>query len=242
MPNKKTEMSPSGTPIYRHEASDKPFQAAFASPDSEKIQQHVEKHIGKIETVYHELVSNLIHVDVLFVKPNAVRNFITLVTSGMSDRPMQSPESAPRSKYAELMICLPPEWPLSDEALKDENNYWPIRLLKMLARLPHQYDTWLWYAHTVPNGDPPTSFSKNTKLSGAMIVPPLSAPADFSTLKIDENKTVFFFGVLPLYTEEMNFKLKNGSDALFERLDKSGVRGILNIQRPNACKSSRWPF
>ncbi len=48
--------------------------------------------------------------------------------------------------YAELMIDLPPEWLVQDD---DENNYWPIRWLKILARLPIDSDTWLGYGHTI---------------------------------------------------------------------------------------------
>jgi hypothetical protein len=38
-------------------------------------------------------------------------------------------------------------WPVSREAFKDESHW----LLKMLARLPHDYNT----THTVPNGYAP---------------------------------------------------------------------------------------
>lgn len=34
----------------------------------------------------------------------------------------------------ELMIDLPTDWPLEMESLRDERNFWPIRILKILAR------------------------------------------------------------------------------------------------------------
>jgi hypothetical protein len=238
MSNKQVENTPSGTPIYRHEARSKPIEAAVDSPDIEKIEQHIEKHIGKIETVYHELVSDLVHIDVFFIKPTPQRNFITLVTSGMSHRPMKAPPQAEKFQYAELLICLPPDWPLTDEALKDEKYYWPIRQLKMLARFPHEYDTWLWYGHTIPNGDPPQPFASNTELSGIIIAPPLLSPREFFTLKIEESKTIYFFSILPLHTDEMNTKLKKGSDDLFEHFDKNGVNELLNIHRPSVYKKA----
>ena len=37
---------------------------------------------------------------------------------------------------AELAIALPADWKLDQESMKDEKWYWPIRLLKSLARLP----------------------------------------------------------------------------------------------------------
>lgn len=242
MSNKKVENTPSGSPIYRYEERTKPFEPALDSPDIEKIEEHVQKHIGEIETVYHELVSDLVHIDVFFIKPTPQRNFITLITSGMSYRPMKAPPQVANFQYAELLICLPPDWPLTEEALNDEKYYWPVRQLKMLARFPHEYDTWLWYGHTVPNGDPPQPFADNTKLSGIILAPPLLSSQDFFTLKIDENKTIHFFGVLPLHADEMSRKLQKGSEDLFEHLAKQGVNELLNIQRPSVYKKSWWPF
>lgn len=57
-------------------------------------------------------------------------------------------------RYAELVISLPPFWPLDEQSWRDERHYWPVRLLKTLGRLPHEYDTWLGVGHTIPNGDP----------------------------------------------------------------------------------------
>jgi hypothetical protein len=236
------DKTPAGDPIFRHKARSKPFEPAFDSPDGVKIEQHIEKHIGKIETVYHELVSDLVHVDVFFIKPTPQKNHITLVTSGMSSRAMKAPPQAEKWQYAELLICLPPDWPLNDEALEDERKYWPIRQLKMLARLPHEYDTWLWYGHTIPNGNPAQPFASNTKLSGIILALPTLLPKEFITLEIDEHKTIVFFSILPIHADETNMKLKKGADALFEQFDKHGVNELLDIQRPSVIKKSWWPF
>jgi hypothetical protein len=238
MPDRKTTTSPSGNPIYRYEERSKPLEPAFESPDIEQLEQHIEKYIGSIDNVYHEFISDIVHVDVFAVKPTPARNHYTLITSGLSHRPMKTPPDCEPYAYAELMICLPPDWSLTDEAFKAEENYWPIRQLKILARFPHQYDAWIWYAHTISNGDPPQPFANNTKLSGIILIPPLFVPPEFNGLKIDENKTIYFLELLPLYTEEMNFKLKEGAEALFDRMDEIGVTSVVDIQRPNACKKS----
>lgn len=244
MTDEQVERSPSGSPIYRYGPRRKPFEPAVDNPDAEKIEQHVEKYIGKIDSVYHELVSDLVHIDILWVKPTPQRNFHTLITCGMSSRPMNAPPQVNEFKYAELLICLPPDWPLADalqttsETEAEEWYYWPIRVLKTLARFPHAYNTWLWYAHTVPNGDPPAPFADNTELSGVIIGPPLLAPEDFFKLVINPDKVIYFLSVLPLYKEEMEFKLAKGADALFERLDKQDVTELLDIHRPNVCKRS----
>ena len=114
------------------------------------------------------------HIDLHIVMPTEERPAITVVTSGMSERPMRSPAG---DLYAELMLVLPPTWPTPDDPdFESPSGYWPYRLLKELARLPHEYDTLLWTGHTVPNGDPPQPYGPNTKLCGALIAPMLIAP------------------------------------------------------------------
>ena len=84
----------------------------------------------------------------------------------------------------------------------------------MLARFPHEYDTWLWYGHSLPNGDPPQHFADNTDLCCALLLAPALVPEEFLALPVSADKTVHFFGLVPLYAEEVEFKLKHGADAL----------------------------
>ena len=81
------EQSESGAPIYRHENQEREFE--FAIGDSEnidRITEHIEAHVGPVATVFHEVISDLVHVDIHIVEPRPARNCYTLVTSGMSDR------------------------------------------------------------------------------------------------------------------------------------------------------------
>jgi hypothetical protein len=236
------ERSESGDPIYRYTERKKDFELAIGDGDSiEKVGKHIEQHIGKVETVFHEIVSDLVHVDVHFVPASKDRDFHTLVTSGMSDKPMQKAPN-PAFQFAELMISLPPTWIVTYESFKDERNYWPIRWLKILARFPHEYDSWIWQGHTLPNGDPPQPFATNTKLCCLMLLQPLSAHEEFGTLAINDKKTIHFFTLVPLYKEEMEFKLRKGVGELLELFNKEGITDILDISRKNVCKRSLWPF
>ncbi|GFN30316.1 suppressor of fused domain protein [Paenibacillus xylaniclasticus] len=75
------ELSPSGHSIYRHEAREREFQPAYGDEHAaELISQHVEKYIGPIQSVYHEIISDLVHIDIIVVAPTPERNFYTLVT------------------------------------------------------------------------------------------------------------------------------------------------------------------
>jgi hypothetical protein len=229
--------------ILRHQPREREFELAIGDSEAiEQISAHIAQHVGPVEGVLHELISDLVHIDIHCVAPTPERPFHTLVTSGMSDKPMTVPPGAEEFRYAELMLCLPADWPMEHDDFEDEANYWPIRSLKFLARLPHEYETWLGFGHTVPNGDPPEPFAENTKLCCCLVVPPVTVPEAFHQLWLSDDKIINFYAVLPLYAEEVDFKLKHGAEKLLERFDKLGVNEVLEIRRKNACKRGLWPF
>ena len=215
------------SPIHRH-GEPKPFQMAIGDSENiEAISRHIERFVGKPATVFHELISDKVHIDVHIVEPSEQFPWYTLVTSGMSDRPMRAPEQCADRKYAELFLCLPADWKMGQEDWKSEACYWPIKALKFLARFPHQYDTWLWYGHTIPNGDPPEPFHELTKLCSFILLRPQRVPVDFHTLKIEEEKTIHFFAVVPLYADELAFKLQNGAEAVENSLVAAGYSELI---------------
>ncbi len=239
-----SEISESGNPIYRYDnVKPKEFTPAFGEFESiEAISNHIERNIGKIETVFHEIVSDLVHIDVHWVKPTVDFPFHSLVTSGMSDKPMNVPIGLEEHRYAELCILLPSDWKIEgnnfqsmEEAFKDENNYWPVRWLKTIARFPHEYDTWVGYGHTIPNGEQADPFSENTKLGCMLLLPSLTIGPQFYNLKINNEKTINFYCLYPLYKEEMDYKLKKGTDHLLDKFEKFHVSDIVNISRKNTC-------
>lgn len=228
-------VSLSGQPIWHHVKPEKDWQAPPEEMCLEEISDHIERHIGPIKMVFHEILSDTVHIDVHHVEPSDGRPFHSLITSGMSDLPMKTPHpDMPR--YLELLIHLPPDWKLAQDDWDDEAWYWPIRQLKYLARFPHKLDTFLGYGHTIPNGDPPEPYAKNTKLNCMLIVPPLSTPAEFDELVIDEEKTIHFMAMVPLYREETDLKLRKGTDALLEKFSENDITDVLDIGRPNVAK------
>ena len=235
MEKKPSLVSMSGAPILRHDEAT-PFETPHGEECLKEISDHIEAHLGPIETVFHELVSDTVHIDVHFIKPTAAFPYIRLVTSGMSDLPMTVPEGRQINPYAELMLNLPGDWKMTQADFEDENWYWPIRLVKYLARLPHKYRTWLGVGHTVPNGDPAEPYAPGTALSGAVVVTPVSVPDAFRRLVINDSKTIDFLVVVPLYSEEMDFKLRKGVGALLDNFNKAGVSDIVDPQRRNVAR------
>lgn len=245
--NEEPEKSESGAPIYRYdENAEHSFEPAIGDEATiEQISLHIEKHIGPIETVFHEIISDTVHIDVYWVKPSAERPYHSLVTSGMSDRPMNVPTDIPEHlsmQHTELCILLPPEWPVAEilnSSEGDENSeqlYWPIRWLKIIARFPHQLNTWVGYGHTIPNGETAEPFSNNTQLGCILLLPSLSLGYDFMHLETKEGKHITFYTMLPLYREEMDFKMKKGVDALLARFESEDIIDVVDLNRKNVCR------
>ena len=229
------EVSPGGSEIYRHTESRQPGTTPADAILIEAIEAHIEQHIAKPEFVWHQLLSLYVHVDIHIVPPADERPWITLVTSGMSERAMNAPpELGDEVTRAELVMALPPDWPTGQEAMQDERNHWPFRLLQMLAALPHEYDTWLWIGHTIPNGDPPEPYADSTGLCCAMLFPAETAGEDFVQMRTGDH-VVTFLGVFPLYEDEMRLKLEGGADELGRRLDEAGVTELLDPTRPSVA-------
>ena len=197
------------------------------------VTNHIERHIGPIAWVMDEKVSNYVHVDVHVVNPSPERNFITLVTSGMSEVPMKPPHGVANSRHAELVLCLPPDWPLSMEAFEDERNYWPVRLLKNLARDPHANKSWLWAGHSLVLSDPPKPFAANTEFEGAMLGPAATLPEEAQTIRWGFRRKIHLLGVYPVHSSELEFKLTNGMHQCTELFISAGITELLDPTRPS---------
>jgi Suppressor of fused protein (SUFU) len=225
------DLPPNNEQNIHHKEREREFELAIGDEESiQRISDHIARYVGNPETVFHEIISDLVHVDVHVVKPRPERDFYTLVTSGMSDRAMTPQPDQAEYNYAELMICLPPDWPLDSE-----EHQWPSELLRYLARMPHEYETWFAEGHSVPNGDPPEAFP-GTKMNAVLFVPPRTTPEEFCKLKVNDEKTIHFWAVIPLYPEELKLKLKMGTEMLYVKLNEHNVSELLDLNRPSTVK------
>ena len=196
------------------------------------IEAHLEKYFGPCKNVFHETVSPDIHVDIVVIEPSRKHNYYVLVTMGMGAHRMNVPSELEDDDLdrAELLICLPPDWNLQD--LTKEEWYWPLRWLKIMARLPLEEDTWLGWGHTVPKGEP---FADNTKLSTLMLLNPGSFGEKSYRCLMPDGGTVNFYQMIPLYEEESNFKINTSAQILLNFFDDEALEYV-RIDRENVCE------
>jgi hypothetical protein len=233
----KVERGFSASPTVRHSRITAELQPAQHDwPHGPALTTHLQRHLGKTETVWHEIVSEFLHIDVHAYEPSPHWPAVVLVTEGMSRLPMMVPrELHPRWRWAELVLCLSRDWPLGQTDIKDERHFWPLRWLWKLARFPHEYRTWLGYGHTVPNGDPPRPFADNTELCCWLLAPPAIFAKGFSEVALASGETLHLYTPIPIYGSELELKLKQGADALLRRLWDAGALAVLNPTRKPVC-------
>ena len=174
------------------------------------LENYIENNFGKIENVFHEIESEDIHLDIAIIPPSEHNNFYQLVTMGMGARPMTLPAALEHKEFgrAELVICLPTTW--NFENFEDEKNYWPVRLIKTLARLPIMHDTWLGWGHTIPWGEP---FAESTELCGALLIDAFTQSEDDESniLELNSEQNINFLQIIPLSEDAMNYKVKQST-------------------------------
>lgn len=204
------------------------------------VAEHVAGTVGAPSgTVFHEIVSPHVHIDVLMVPPGWRRPWTTLVTCGAGSREMNSPEGVV-DRRMELALCLPNDWPsLLPEEGSDRfigPGAWIVSNLQYYARFPFVYDTWLGEGHTILHGDPPRMLAEGSELCCAMLARPrrIGNP-DFQNLVLSDGRIINFWSVIFLSEAEMRYKLREGARALMKMLRIAEIDEMLRIDRPSVC-------
>ena len=206
----------------------------YTGEEMSAVEQHIKRTFGEFDHVFHEIVSPDIHVDICVVPPSGERDYYTLVTMGMGAHRMNVPQELAEYKLerAELAIALPPDWKLDEESMKDERWYWPFHLLKDLARLPIANDTWLGFGHTTDNQG---EFAKGTMLCAALLTAPQGTEEGSEVCALPGGEEVNFYQVIPLYRDELEYKLEHGVDALLDKM--AGISFVVDPARQDAITS-----
>ena len=216
-----------------------PHISAASASYRQEIVAHIEKHLGPITATFRREDSDS-PIDLLWLRPGANRPYHTLITLGLSDRPMDIPDDVANknaAERAELMIMLPPEWNISPDNLKSEQGYWPIAWLTMLADFARTPGNWLGTGYVFPNGDPMTEIA-DTPFSGVLILPPFVSHAHEACVFHSRDGTrLNLYALIPLYPGEIELKTAQGLDTLLERFDESGINSeVVDIHRQDSSR------
>lgn len=206
----------------------------YTEEEAAEYEKYIEEEFGEYTEVFHELVSPDIHLDVIIVPPTAESNYYKLITMGMGAYRMKIPRAWKELELerAELVLYLPPTWKIKSNK---EEDYWPIKQLKSMARLPIQYNTWIAYGHTFSLDEDNTPYADNTKFCGMMLTNASNKNNQELNLKMKTIGKINFYQLFPLYKEELSFKNEHDADTLLELFDDIDKVPILNLDRKNYC-------
>lgn len=210
----------------------------YSEKEMDKVSAYIKQKYGESDMVGHELVSPDIHCDIVIVPPTDELPFYKLVTMGAGAYKMNIPNGL--KPYvcgrAEYVIFLPKDWNIKSDK---EEDYWPIRMLKTIARLPISSGDWLCNSHTVNLTDDGSPVAENTKFNSCVLIE--SRGKDNQYVKPLQlglfGKKVAFYQLFPLYNEELEYKLEHSFDELMEKIDDEELSDfVINIHRRNYCK------
>ena len=122
----------------------------------------------------------------------------------------------------------------------EERWYWPMRLLKSVARLPHLYQTWVGVGHTIPNSDPVEPYAEETKQCCAIVTPLVLFGEAMDSCEVSEGKTVRLYSLTPIYDDEMRYKLEHGYEKLFEKMAERKLSELIDPQRRSLLAKRFW--
>ena len=212
-------------------------QYSYSEEEMDKVSDYIKQQYGEFDIVAHELVSPDIHCDIAIVPPTDDQPYYKLVTMGAGAFKMNVPEDLKSDVYerAEYVVFLPADWNIKSDK---EEDYWPIRMLKSVARLPVSMDDWLFYRHTVNLTDDESPVAENTGFNSCVLFISFGkGNKPVEPLKLDlSDKEVAFFQLVPLYPEELEFKLEHSFDELEDIMDDDLYDPVVDIHRENYCK------
>ena len=194
----------------------------YSEQDEDEVVECIKEDFGDFENVLHEVVSTDIHLDVALIPPTEDRDYYTLCTIGAGAYRMDI-EKEYRTQYqlsehSEYIMYLPSDWKLDNESLKDEANYWPIRLLKNTGRLPLWTESWFTMGHTVGSEDGQTYSDEYPYNSVILTYPAPFVATRENKCNLTSGKTILFHHIFPITQEEFEFKEENGTNALLEEI------------------------
>ncbi len=222
--------------------------AYLSIEEMDAFTSHAETYLGESRGVLHEIVSDIVHLDVLPFPPTKQRPCWTFLTMGMSALEMNVPEEIRAQNYParmELMISLPHNWIEKDRNLSTKKfsrpEWLPIGRMKSMAQYIHGHGSYFLPGHTFSWEGLEREAAPD--FPAAMVFPTVSISENFIRHRRPDGEEVIILAIWPIKKDELDFKLIQSDDALLEKLGQSGVTDVFDPDRKSVLrKKSFWKF
>ncbi len=160
-------------------------------------------------------------------------NIKVVMTNGLSDYCMPVHEKFEGKERTELYFCLPSYWDLDNP-----NGQWIFEWISKLAKHVIEKHTWFGVGHTIPNGSPAMPLSPTMKQKYLLLNEPMFLEKELSPLQLSAFE-VNFLGIIPIFEDEMDYKMGKGTYKLLLKMEAKGVSELLDDFRLSSLKS-KW--
>lgn len=230
------QTTPGGDPIHRHSAERaRPMGLPDVPPEwAQQREAFYGAHFGEPRCVLHEVHGRQPHIDVYACAPSEAlgRDYHTLITSGMSDLPMNVTDDVPKEQRAALrraellMYVSEADW----QAWHQGN--FPHGWLRWLAEAVHEWETYFAPTHTAPNGgDPPAPLLPGSLMTTAFLLEATHEHEEARHgLRLGDDPVNLLWMVL-ITNAECDVKVKHGAEALVKLLEENSLPQCVDMSR-----------
>lgn len=207
----------------------------YTEKELDQYERFITEQFGDYDQVLHEMVSPDIHLDIVMIPPTPQEDYYKLITMGVGAYPMNVPKELKDRELErfELVMYLPSDWKMDSDK---EEDYWPIRVCKMLGRLPLQENSWLGFGHSMSFDAECTPFAENTGFCSIVLVNAMNKNHEPCDLYMEKKGKINFYQLFPLYKEELAYKQEYGLEALMDLFSVEDLSLVFNIKRKNYGK------
>lgn len=214
------------------------------APHNWEVDAHIRCSFGQADSVLHEQLSKYVRLDVHVIRPTPDRAFTTYVTSGMSDLAMKAPDGFADWRRAELVVALP--GPPEAHVDARGRRHYLIDHMRNYARRPHAVGSCFILGDTIGPFDGEESIGADTRLSAHVLTRPVVTPIvdamDAFRASLSTGEAVNFFALEPIYDDELDLKLNQGSDVLIARLEAANAFELYDPHRPSVATQKARGF
>lgn len=220
------------------------FNYYYRKDEDEKsiVKNHIEKHFGEIDNVFTEKITEEYFIEIYHIAPTKNRFYHKLITYGVSSTKVNEDKEFQSAKFVELIVFLPTSWYAGKNNGKDIKIGWPYKMLKEISQKLILKSSYPWYRLSNTNLERSLPVADNTKQCGFIPLQPTLVNPNFNNLNIGHDKVINFFNIVPLYEEEINFRITRGIKAFEKKFYGNGETELIDINRKNVCKNRIFDF
>lgn len=209
---------------------------SYEHQDTQIVLEFITKHLGQPECVFQENDDNeneKTHtINCVLIKPDKENDFYKVVSVGIGAYRGIDTNNNNKLHRIEMAAFLPPHYTI--EEIKTKYNWLP-KIIRQFGEMLQYDNSWLAAGHSISYGDP---LDEKVDYNGVIFNDLFVESPYRDKCILSDGEEVDFLRLIPLYEEEMMFKIENGYTALFNRIMEKLTPEQIDViifDRPNTC-------